>query len=102
MKLLLGGPAGSTEVSARSSISRILFPLAAAVTKSSNHHALGGIEGRKVNGGKVGRHWSDPLWDSGEWLRGRVSNEPLALNDRSIARETGERTLCDGLPCLGA
>ena len=70
---------------------RILFPLAAAVTKSSNHYALGGIEGRKVNGGEVGWHWSEPLWVSGEWLRGRVSNEPLAPNAVIIAQGTEEQ-----------
>ena len=31
------------------------------VPTSSNHLALGGIEGRTVNGGEIGWHWPEPL-----------------------------------------
>ncbi len=79
---------GVAEVTIGNGIAGFLLPLAALVADGGNDHALGSVDGRKVNGGKVGRHWSDPLWDSGEWLRGRVSNEPLALNAVIIAHGT--------------
>jgi len=56
---------GGAQVSASSSISGLLLPLAHLVADGGDDDLLSGIDARQVNGGMVGRHWSEPLWVSG-------------------------------------
>jgi hypothetical protein len=55
-----------------SSVSGILLPLTALVTKGSNDHALGGVDGCQVKRGEIGRHGLN-LYGFLDGLRGRVS-----------------------------
>lgn len=48
---------------------------------------MSNIDSAQVNGGEVGWHWSDPLWDSDKGLGGRVSLIFLPLTLNSSQRE---------------
>ena len=84
---------GSSEIAVVSSVLGLLLPLTHGGLHCLNDHFGGSVDGGHI---KVGGHWSEPLWVSGEecWRAGFY--EPLALNAVIIPQDTGSVVLDAG------
>ena len=78
---------GSAEIAICKGIGGLLFPLTALVAEGGNDHLTGDVQGRQINGGKVGRHGLI-LFGILDWVERASFCELPALNTQIIALNT--------------